>query len=271
MARIGLKTERQERLLRYLQQHGSITVSELTGLFHCSEATARRDLEELEQNGRIIRTMGGGAKYAEPGLSREIPFLEKQNTRYAEKQAIASAAAELVQEGDVVGLTGGTTTFLIARALKRKRRITVVTNAVNIAMELADHEDIQVVLTGGVLRNKSYELCGPLAEQTVEALNIHTMFMGIDGLTADQGASTYSELEANIAKLLMKRSDRTIAVFDHTKAGRSSLFRVAALAELHACISNAPIPDDIRQAMEMQGVNLHVADAALITNGGTRP
>jgi DeoR family transcriptional regulator of aga operon len=262
MARIGLKAERQEQLLGYLQQHGSITVSELIGLFHCSEATARRDLEELEQTGRIIRTMGGGAKYAESGLSREIPFFEKQKALYPEKEAIAYAAAELVQEGDVIGLTGGTTTFLIARALKRKRRITVVTNAVNIAMELADNDAIQVVLTGGVLRNQSYELCGPLAEQTVKAVNIHTMFMGIDGLTAEQGVSTYSELEANIARLLMERSDRTVAVFDHTKAGRSSLFHVAPLSRLHACISDAELPGDIRHALAAGGVALYVADPA---------
>jgi DeoR family transcriptional regulator of aga operon len=262
MARIGLKTERQEQLLAHLQQHGSITLPELISSFDCSEATARRDLEELEKTGRIIRTMGGGAKYAEVGLVREIPFDEKQKARFPEKEAIAQAAAQLVHEGDVIGLTGGTTTFLIARALKHKRRITVVTNAVNIAMELADHDEIQVVLTGGVLRNKSYELCGPLAEQTVKAVNIHTMFMGIDGLTAEQGVSTYSELEANIARLLMERSARTVAVFDHTKAGRSSLFHVASLSELHACISDAKLPDDIGEALDEQGVALHLADTA---------
>ncbi|MBB6674950.1 DeoR/GlpR family DNA-binding transcription regulator [Cohnella nanjingensis] len=270
MARIGLKAERQERLLAYLEANGSITLQELVSTFDCSEATARRDLEELEQSGAIIRTMGGGAMYAGPQPNlREVPFREKQQALYREKEAIAQAAADLVQEGDVIGLTGGTTTFLIARALKRRRRITVVTNAVNIAMELSDNEELQVVLTGGVLRNKSFELCGPLAEQTVKAINIHTMFMGIDGLT-DQGVSTYSELEANIAALLMERADKTVAVFDRTKAGRSSLFAVAPLAKLHACISDREPQPHIAQALRDAGVAMHVARSDAAPEDGDR-
>jgi len=231
------KSERQDQVLSFLERYGSITLQEMTDTFDCSEATARRDLDDLEKAGKVIRTMGGGAKYAGGGLIREVPFREKQSALYGEKEAIARMAASLVEEGDVIGLTGGTTTFLIAKELKKRRNITVVTNAVNIAMELADTEDLQIVLTGGVLRNRSFELCGPLAEQTVKALNIHRMFMGVDGVTG-QGVSTYSELEANIANLLMRRSKLTIAVFDHTKIGKSSLFHVAALNELHACITD---------------------------------
>ncbi|GIP23453.1 DeoR/GlpR family DNA-binding transcription regulator [Paenibacillus sp. J22TS3] len=259
MARIGNKTERQNQILKDLEQKGDMTLQEIVSTYGCSEATARRDLEELELSGLIVRTIGGGAKYLRPEQVREVPFREKQQALYHEKMAIARTAASLVHEGDVIGLTGGTTTYLIARELKHHRNITVVTNAVNIAMELSDNEGIQVVLTGGVLRNKSYELCGPLAEQTVKAVNIHTMFMGIDGFTGD-GVSTYSELEANIARMLMQRADRTVAVFDHTKIGRSSLFNVAGLSELHGCITDGPMPASLAKALADSHAALHLAE-----------
>lgn len=254
------KAERQEQILSYLERIGDISLQEMTEKFDCSEATARRDLDELEKMGRVIRTMGGGAKYANAGAIREIPFYEKQGAFYREKEAIALRAAALVEEGDVICLTGGTTTFLIARALKKRRNITVVTNAVNIAMELADSDELQVVLTGGVLRNRSFELCGPLAEQTVKALNIHKMFMGVDGVT-EQGVSTYSELEANIAKMLMERSGSTIAVFDHTKIGKPSLFHVASLEELQGCITDEEPSAKLSEALTHARVEVYRADA----------
>jgi len=251
------KTERQEQMLAHLERFGSMTLTEMTERFGCSEATARRDLDDLEKAGKVIRTMGGGAKYAGGGLVREVPFREKQHERYREKEGIARFAASLAEEGDVIGLTGGTTTFLIARELKKRRNMTIVTNAVNIAMELAECEELQVVLTGGVLRNRSFELCGPLAEQTVKAVNIHKMFMGVDGVTA-RGVSTYSELEANIAALLMGRSKQTIAVFDSSKIGKNSLFHVASLGELHACITDR-IPESQELAAELTGIQVYAA------------
>lgn len=250
------KSQRQQQVLVYLERYGSISLQEMTERFECSEATARRDLEELENSGRVIRTLGGGAKYESHLTGREVSFYEKQQALYTEKEAIAHKAASMVQEGDVVGLTGGTTTFLIAKALKKRKNITVVTNAVNIAMELSESDAVQVVLTGGVLRNKSFELCGPLAEQTVRALNIHTMFMGLDGITAEQGVSTYSELEANIARLLMSRSAKTVAVFDHSKIGRASLFHVADLSELHACVTDREPSPTLRQTAAQLGVRM---------------
>ncbi|MDR9856933.1 DeoR/GlpR family DNA-binding transcription regulator [Paenibacillus sp. VCA1] len=259
--RNGSKEERQEQIFEYILENGSISLQEVVRQFDCSEATARRDLEALEKAGKVIRTMGGGAKAAGLMAGREIPFHEKQNKLYREKERIAQLAASLVEEGDVIGLTGGTTTYLIARALKNRRNITIVTNAVNIAMDLAANEDIQVVLTGGILRSKNFELCGPLAERTLEALNIHIMFMGIDGFSVEQGVSTYSELEANTAKIMMKRTERTIAVFDHTKSGRNSLFQVAPISALHGIMTDEELGEETRKRLEAEQVRVYVAKA----------
>lgn len=251
---------RRDKIMNALKQNGRISVQEIVDRFGCSEATARRDLDVLEKQEPIIRTIGG-ALYDGFSTAREVSFTEKKTMSWVEKETIALKAASLIEEGDVVGLSGGTTTYLIARALKTRKGITVVTNAVNIAMELADNEYIQVVVTGGIMRNQSFELCGPLAEKMVEGLNIGKMFLGIDGITVSQGLSTYSEQEAEIAKMLIKRSAQTIAVFDHSKVGRTSLFSVAPLSALHACITDEPVGDELEEAFGAGQVRVYVTES----------
>lgn len=250
---------RQEAILQLLKQRGRITVQEILDQFQCSEATARRDLDALESSEGVIRTLGG-AVYDVMGGSREIPFAEKKDISWLEKESIADKAVSLVSPGDVVGLSGGTTTFLIARALKALQGITVVTNAVNIAMELADAEDIQVVVTGGIMRRNSFELCGPLAEKVVDSLNVGKMFLGIDGINVQQGVMMYSELESEISKMLIRRSVETYAVFDASKIGRTSLFSCCPLASLHGCVTNALPDPSFAEALERSGIAVHLAN-----------
>lgn len=249
---------RRQRIMQRLKQNGRITIQEMIDEFDCSEATARRDLDLLERTGGVIRTIGGALLESFPTV-KEVSFTEKQQRLWVQKEAIARKAVELVEEGDIIGLTGGTTTFLIARELKLRQGITVVTNAVNIAMELADSDGIQVVVIGGVMRGKSYELCGPLAEKTVEHLNIGKMFLGIDGLTIGQGPTTYSELEAQTARVLIKHSQQTIAVFDHTKLDRASLFSVTPLSSLYGCITDDGADPGFLHEIEKHGVKVYSA------------
>lgn len=235
---------RRGQIMLLLKQQGKISITELIEKFDCSEATIRRDLDLLDKRGELIRTIGG-ALYEGISNAREIPFSEKRQRLWLEKEAIARKAMEFIQEGDNICLSGGTTTYLIAKELKSRSGITVVTNAVNIAMELADSVGIQVVVIGGVMRAKNFELCGPLAEKTIEYLNIGKMFLGIDGFTVEQGITTYSEQEAQTARMLMNRAQQTIGVFDHTKVGKSSLFSIAPLTELYACITDKPCDEEI--------------------------
>jgi DeoR family transcriptional regulator of aga operon len=251
--------ERRSRIMNALKIEGRITIQEMIEKFQCSEATARRDLDALVKKEGVIRTIGG-AQWEGFSGTRESSFQEKKQLLWLEKEAIAATAAALVEEGDVIGLTGGTTTFLIAKAIKHRRNITVVTNAVNIAMELADCDGVQVVLTGGVLRKNSFELCGPLAEKVVEELNIGKMFMGADGFSLEHGVTTYSELEAQIGRLLIKRSKTTIAVVDHTKVGKASLFGIVSLASLDACITDAALSPELATALAESNVTVYLAD-----------
>ncbi|SMG51945.1 DeoR/GlpR family DNA-binding transcription regulator [Paenibacillus aquistagni] len=248
---------RRQQLLQWLKQHGRISIAEIIENFDCSEATARRDLDLLERKGALIRTIGG-ARYEGTSPVREIPFHEKKQLLWLEKEAIAKRAVEYIEEGDSICLTGGTTTYLIAKQLKMRQGITVVTNAVNIAMELSDSEGIQVVVIGGVMRNNSFELCGPLAERTIEHLNIEKLFMGIDGFSVTKGITTYSELEAETARMLMRQASSTYAVFDHTKVGKASLFTVAGLEELTMCITDKPLPEDATAELTRLQIGLSI-------------
>jgi DeoR family transcriptional regulator of aga operon len=251
--------QRRETIVMMLKQHGRISVQDIVDQLQCSEATARRDLDVLEKSESIIRTIGG-AIFDGHNPAREVSFQEKTSLSWLEKERIAAKAASLIDEGDIIGLSGGTTTYHIARAIKSMKGITVVTNAINIAMELADSDDIQVVVAGGVLRHKSFELCGPLAEKVIESLNIGKMFLGIDGVALSQGMTTYSESEAHIAKMLIKRSEQTFAVFDRTKVGRVSLFSIAPLSAAQACITDAPLDPVFQEELERQRIRVHVAD-----------
>lgn len=245
-----------------LKRQGKMTVQEMVERFGCSEATARRDLELLERTAPLIRTIGG-AMYDGMGGGggvRDLPFSEKTGLSLAEKERIALKASSLIREGDVVGLSGGTTNFLIAKLLKARHGVTVVTNAVNIAMELAGSE-IQVVVTGGIMRHNSFELCGPLGEGMIGQLHIGKMFIGVDGISSAGGISTYSEQEAQTAKAMIGRSQAAYAVFDHTKAERTSLFTIAALAELRGFITDERLAPSLAEAAAGTGIEVHIASA----------
>ncbi|MDU4696481.1 MULTISPECIES: DeoR/GlpR family DNA-binding transcription regulator [Paenibacillus] len=230
---------RRAKTLELIKAHGKISLQEIIEVIGCSEATARRDLDMLEKAGGIIRTTGGAIyEGALIPSAAELPFAAKRDFKRLDKERIAEAAQALVQEGDVICLTGGTTTYFIAKALKSRRNITIVTNAVNIAFELADAEDIQVVVIGGVMRAKSYELIGPLAENVIEKINITKMFLGVDGVSMNHGFTMHSELEARIAQLMMERSSEVYAVIDQSKLEKSALFTITPLNQVTGVIMN---------------------------------
>ncbi|MBP3962111.1 DeoR/GlpR family DNA-binding transcription regulator [Paenibacillus lignilyticus] len=248
---------RREQIMNVLKRQGRVSIQEVVERFGISEATARRDLELMEKSEPVIRTIGG-AMYDGMNAVRELPFAEKEGLSFLEKERIAAAAAGLIFEGDVVGLSGGTTNYYLAKLLKTRRGITVVTNTVNVAMELAG-SDINVVVTGGMMRHNSFELCGPLGEGMISQLHIGKMFLGVDGVSSTGGITTYSEQEAQIAKAMIRRSQATYAMFDHTKIGRTSLFSIAPLTELQAFITDRPLPQQLASIANAHGIQTVIA------------
>src|SRR5216684_6462160 len=208
--------------------------------FDTSQVTIRKDLEVLHAHGLVHRTHGGALPSREGAL--EDPTLrEKEKLQREEKLRIAASALRLVKEGQVVILDSGTTTTGIARALRNFHKVTIITNAVNIAAELSG-APVEVILTGGMLRKNSFSLVGPIAEETLRRLNADILFLGVDGFDVHYGLSTPNLLEAKVNRAMMDIARVAVAVCDSSKFGRRSLSSIAPLSSVHHVITDRGIP-----------------------------
>lgn len=225
-ARPRMRVSRLRSIVDVIDDNGAVGVEELAQLLEVSPATIRRDLAHLAYQGVITRAHGGAMR-AETGL--EVPISYRGGTAVAQKRRIGAAAAMLVREGAIVGVTGGTTTMEVARALAPVRRLTVVTNALNVGMELARHRNIRLVLTGGVCRTASFELSGPIAEGTLAGYHLDVAFVGVDGIDVEAGCTTHDDIEARANGALVKRAQRTVVVADSSKIGRIAFATICPL------------------------------------------
>jgi DeoR family transcriptional regulator of aga operon len=238
--------ERRRAILEALRIEGRVLVAELGKRFHASQVTIRKDLEDLHSSGKVQRTHGGALPIHEGAL--EDPTLrEKEKLHRKEKIQIATAAANMVEEGQVVILDSGTTTTAIARALRHHQNLTIITNAVNIAAELSG-SSLDVILTGGTLRKNSFSLVGPIAEETLRRLNADILFLGVDGFDVHTGLSTPNILEAKVNRAMMDVARIVVAVCDSSKFGRRSLSLIAPPSAVHRIITDRLAPkNDIAQ------------------------
>ena len=249
-----LNEERRRAILETLRHEGRVLVLDLARRFQTSQVTIRKDLEELHATGLIHRTHGG-ALPAREGALEDPTLREKQKLHRKEKARIAEAAAGMVQEGQVVILDSGTTTTEIARSLRRFQSLTVVTNAVNIAAELAGTA-IDVILTGGTLRKNSFSLVGPIAEETLHRLNADLLFLGVDGFDVRYGLTTPNLPEASVNRVMVEVSKRAVAVCDSSKFGRRSLSLIVPPSALHQVITDKNIPGPDLRALKKAGVEV---------------
>jgi len=251
-----LNEERQRAILDLLRRDGRVLVVDLARQFRTSQVTIRKDLEILHGKGQIHRTHGG-ALPAHDGALEDPSLREKEKLHRKEKLQIASAAARMVSEGQVVVLDSGTTTTAIARALRNFRNLTVITNAANIAAELSGSV-LEVILTGGSLRKNSFSLVGPLAEETLHKLHADILFLGVDGFDVQYGLSTPNLLEAKVNRAMIEISKVAVAVCDSSKFGKRSLSLIASTSSLHHVITDAGIPKADLNALKKSGVQVTV-------------
>lgn len=245
------QADRLGTVLEELSRDGSVRVAELAERFGVSVATVRRDLELLEGQRLVARIHGGAVRR---GILYELPLRYKEARRQEDKRRIAAAAAELVGEGATVGLTGGTTTTEVARALADLPRLTIVTNALNIASELAVRKNLKLVVPGGVARPESYELVGPIAETTLVGLNLDVAFIGVDGISAEAGCTTHHEVEAFTNRALAQRAQRAIVVADSSKLGEVAFARICAVDEIDSLITDSGAKDEAIASLAATGL-----------------
>jgi DeoR family transcriptional regulator of aga operon len=249
-----LNEERRRAALDIINREGRVLVKDLAQRFETSQVTIRKDLEVLHSQGAIYRTHGG-ALPVRTGALLDPSLREKEKLHRKEKLRIGAAAARLVQEGQSVVLDSGTTTTMIARELRGFRNLTVITNAVNIAAELAGTA-VQVILTGGILRENSFSLVGPLAEETLRRLSADILFLGVDGFDVRYGLTTPNLLEAKVNRVMTEIARRTIVVCDSSKFGRRSLTLIAAPSKVHHTITDSRIPKSDLRALEEAGIEV---------------
>lgn len=249
-----LSEERRRAILEMLQQDGRVLVSELAKRFRTSLITIRKDLEFLHHQGQLERTHGG-ALPVEAGALIDSSLQAKERLHRQEKIRIAAAAVRMIGKGQVVILDSGTTTMAIARACRQVKNLTIVTNAIHIAAELAD-SPIEVILTGGVLRKNSFSLVGPLAEESLRKLNADLLFLAVDGFDVHYGLTTPNLLEARVNKVMAESAHRTVVVCDSTKFGRRSLSLILPVSAIREAITDKNIPKRDLQALRKAKVEL---------------
>jgi DeoR family transcriptional regulator of aga operon len=245
------QSERLGAILERLSSDGSVSVVDIATALEVSTATIRRDLRLLEEQRLLGRTHGGAVPQ---GVLYELPLRYKSTRQPEQKLRIAREAATRVLEGWAIGLTGGTTTTEVARALVDRSRLTVVTNALNIASELAVRPNLKLVVTGGVARPESYELVGPIAEASLQGLNLDVVFLAVDGISPDAGLTTHHEIEAGTNRALMERARRVIVVADSSKIGRVTFARICDLAGVDELITDDGADREAIAAVEAGGV-----------------
>ena len=233
------------RILQRLNESGSVGVTELADELDVSEASVRRDLHRLEEQNLLTRTHGGAVA---SGVLYELPMRYRGGQHHDAKRAIASSAAERVTpEITSVGLNGGTTTTEVARALSGRPGLRVVTNALNIASELAVRSNI--------------ELVGPRAELTLAHLNLDLAFIGVDGISPTAGLTTHHEVEAQTNRALVRTAARAAVVADSSKLGRRGFAKIGDLDLVTDLITDAAAPPDAVAALERAGIQVHLVDA----------
>ena len=246
--------ERRQHILSVLQQNGRVLVDELSDALSISRITIRKDLDDLAKRGVLQRTHGGAIHPASSTMFD--PSLKDKESRYSqEKMRIAEAAAALVQEGQCVLLDSGTTTTAIARTLKSFQRLTIITNAVNIAAELSG-TDFEVILTGGSLRKNSFSLVGPLAEETLNEMYADVLFLGVDGFDLEVGLTTPNLQESRVNRVMVATAKKVVAVCDSTKFNRRSLSKIVDATSIHHVITDRRLSDETAEAIRNLNIEL---------------
>ena len=253
---------RWNALLELLAENGRVSVEDAADRLTVSQATIRRDFDQLAQQQMIIRTRGGAVAN---GVSYDLPLRYKSAKHSAEKQRIGQAAAALVTPGAVVGLNGGTTMTEVARALAVRpdlnaggegAQLTVVTNALNIANELLVRSRMKIVVTGGVIRPQSYELVGPLGGALLGEVTLDIVLLGVDALDPELGAAAHHEGEAAMNNLMVARARRVVIIADSSKLGLHAFARICPIERIETLVTDSGATPEQVRVFRQGGVNV---------------
>jgi DeoR family transcriptional regulator of aga operon len=258
---MSVKTDaRGDRIMRALLRAGDITVEELVKQVGTSAPSIRRDLTRLEKRGLVLRTHGG-ATLVEPLLyepfRHDTSFQARELRSADQKRRIGLMAAEMIHEKQTVGLTAGTTTTQIGRSLRHRRGIHVVTNALNIGMELCNQPAIKTTLTGGTLAWAwTFALAGQAALNTLNDVYLDMVFVGVTGFDLERGATTLEVEEATVTRAMIRQAKQVIVVADSTKVGAVSPALICAASNVQILVTDTELPQEKYDAIVAAGIQV---------------
>jgi len=253
---------RSQQILDLLTRTGRVDVDGLVAELSASPATIRRELARLEHRGLLKRDRGGAflsiPMMFEPFLD-EVTFANQIQRMAAEKTRIGALAASLVKDGETIGLAPGTTTTHVARFIQQRTDLTVVTNAVNIAMELSRKRDFKIYVTGGLMSGDWFAMVGPRALEAIPEIKMDYFFFGANGVSAEHGISDRHMEEAAINRAMLKHSKRRVLVADHLKLGEVAQCLVCPAQNVHTIITDTAAPKELLEPLEALGVQILLA------------
>ena len=257
MSKKNSTVERRSIIIGDLEFNGKVDVRELSAKLGVSEVTIRNDLAQLEKKNILIRARGGGLRMDPVGIDYHISEKDKINIKA--KQRIGIAAAKFVGSGDTIMIDSGTTSMEFVRNLDSKLELTVITNALNIANQLHQNDNVQVIIPGGVLRKKSFSLIGTAAEKSLRNYFCDKLFLGVDGIDVENGLSTPNIEEAHFNTTMIEMSNQIIVLADSSKIGKRSLAFISPISKIDVMITDDGINNEQKAAFENKGVKVVIA------------
>ncbi len=255
-----LPGERRNRILELMQANRTMTVKHLCDTLEASEATIRRDLALLEEDGKLERTHGGAILTHPTKLEYEESFHQKESHYATQKRAIAAHAFKLLKENDSIVLDAGTTTYELARLIgQSKLRITVITNSTILANELTGNPNLDLIALGGKVRLHTQATVGTIAVETLHRFNVNKAFVAVNGISADHGLTTPDIEEAAIKNAMMSVAVERIVLADHTKFNRVALCQIAPLSMVDRIITDHDLDSSLATVFEQQGILVSLA------------
>ena len=250
--------ERRALILKLLEQKEEVRVTDISRDTGISEVTIRKDLTILQRRHLLLRTRGGAMRKPIENEVEETGVEKKQLFNFREKERIGAEAAKLIKDGDYLMFDSGTTTLEVAKHLHKFTNLHILTNAMNVAIELMNYKRFDVVFIGGNVRRQSLSTVGPLALNMLRNFNRYKLFLGVDSFSLENGISTPNLEEALLNQIMIQQAGKVIAVFDSSKFNKRSYVHVAAVNEIDSIITDQAIPTGMVSKLKAAGVEVRI-------------
>lgn len=251
-------TDRHQVIINKLQETGSVSVVELSKELNVSAVTIRKDLELLEGKKLLYRNHGG-ATYTDPYIT-DRHVKDKLFLHEPEKERIGRLAAQLIQPNDCILIASGTTVYYFAKNINPTETLTVVTPGLNVALELNQYSNIEVIQLGGIMRKTSSSVTGAYAENILKDFSFSKLFLGVDGIDPEFGLSTTNMMEAQLNKKMIEASQKTIVLADSSKFGKKGFGKICDLSAVQQIITDSNAPAHLLTRLQEMGIDVKIAD-----------